>query len=114
MSCALLTLDLACSSQVTGAAARTAQPLEVVSTIEALAAAAARGATTILVDLNAPSLDLAELVRRVREVSNPSPRIIAFGPHVHEARLAAARGAGCDQVISRGQFYSQLDALLAQ
>ncbi|MEJ7594723.1 MAG: hypothetical protein WKF77_24610 [Planctomycetaceae bacterium] len=35
-------------------------------------------------------------------------RSIAFGPHVHTARLDAARAAGIGRVMSRGQFVSGL------
>lgn len=35
-------------------------------------------------------------------------RTIAFGPHVHTARLDAARAAGIGRVMSRGQFVSGL------
>ncbi len=35
-------------------------------------------------------------------------RTIAFGPHVHTAKLDAARAAGIGRVMSRGQFVSGL------
>ena len=35
-------------------------------------------------------------------------RSIAFGPHVHTAKLEAARSAGIGRVMSRGQFVSGL------
>jgi hypothetical protein len=31
---------------------------------------------------------------------------------VHEGLLAAAQGAGCDEVLSRGQFFAQLDGIV--
>ena len=37
-------------------------------------------------------------------------RAIAFGPHVHTARLDAARSAGFGTVLARGQFVSQLQS----
>ena len=37
-------------------------------------------------------------------------RAIAFGPHVHTARLEAARTAGFPTVLSRGQFVSRLQS----
>jgi hypothetical protein len=40
-------------------------------------------------------------------------RLIAFGPHVHEEKLAAARTAGFDLVISRGKFFSDVEAIIA-
>jgi hypothetical protein len=37
-------------------------------------------------------------------------RAIAFGPHVHTARLEQARSAGFGTVLTRGQFVSRLQA----
>jgi hypothetical protein len=39
---------------------------------------------------------------------------MACAPHVHEQSLAAAVAAGCDAVITRGQFEARVDAQLAQ
>ena len=39
-------------------------------------------------------------------------RMIGFASHVAEQALAAAREAGCDAVLSRGQFSAQLPRLL--
>jgi CheY-like chemotaxis protein len=72
----------------------------------------AEDANTLIVDLSMPSLDLAGLVSRLNPNKNSGKRIVAFGPHVHEQRLAAAREAGCDLVVSRGQFFSQLETIL--
>jgi hypothetical protein len=37
-------------------------------------------------------------------------RAIAFGPHVHTARLDAARAAGFGEVLTRGQFFSRIQS----
>jgi hypothetical protein len=66
----------------------------------------------VLVDLGAPSLNIEALVEHVRAVPGAAPRIVAFGSHVHVERLAAAREAGCDTVMSRGQFFARLDEVL--
>jgi hypothetical protein len=39
-------------------------------------------------------------------------RIVAFGPHVARARLALARDAGADDVVSRGELLGGFAALL--
>lgn len=70
------------------------------------------GANTLLVDLSLSSLDVASLVAQLRSGDGSGTRVIAFGPHVHEQRLTAAREAGCDLVVSRGQFFSQLETIL--
>jgi hypothetical protein len=40
--------------------------------------------------------------------------IVAYAPHVHEDRLRAATEAGCNEVLSRGQFDRQMDDILAR
>ena len=55
------------------------------------------------VDLQLPGLQIADAVQQLRE-SVPGIAIIACGPHVHTERLAAATQAGCEAVVSRGQF----------
>lgn len=111
MSAILLTADLACSSQVSGAAARTGVSLEVVmNPARLLERAAEIMPAVVILDLNTPLLDCRELVPQLKALA--SAPIVAFGPHVHEARLAAAQEAGCDRVLARGQFYAQVEQLL--
>jgi DNA-binding NarL/FixJ family response regulator len=114
MRALLLTSDLICSSQVAGGAARTGVELATASTADGLLdLAAAKTADLVILDLNTEGYDPRELVPQLRAL-RPSPRsIIAFGPHVHEARLAIAIAAGCDAVLPRGQFYARLDELLS-
>ena len=42
-----------------------------------------------------------------------SASILAFGPHVHESALEDARQAGCDQVLSRGEFSNRMAEILS-
>jgi hypothetical protein len=39
-------------------------------------------------------------------------RIIGFGSHVDRDLMRSARDAGCDQVLARSAFFSQLPAVL--
>ena len=55
--------------------------------------------------------NLSELIARTRE-NSPTATVIAYGPHVHEQSLQAASEAGCDVVLTRGQFHQQTDELL--
>ncbi len=66
----------------------------------------------LIVDLETTGLQISDLVARL-PVSD-RPQILAFGPHVHRARLEAAREAGCDMVVSRGRFSADLSALLSE
>lgn len=66
----------------------------------------------LIVDLETTGLQISDLVARLP--ASDRPRILAFGPHVHHARLEAAREAGCDMVVSRGRFSADLPALLSE
>lgn len=113
MSIALLCADLMQSSQVSGAAQRVGTPLRVFSSADALLAGlAAEPARLVIVDLALPGLDPARLCSALQELPAGMPRTLAFGAHVHRERLEQAREAGCDLVVSRGEFHARMDALL--
>lgn len=66
-----------------------------------------------IIDLSSLAVeDLARVVAGLRE-RFPRAKSIAFGPHVQERRLDAAREAGCSQVLTRGQLNSQVQRLMA-
>jgi CheY-like chemotaxis protein len=67
----------------------------------------------VLIDLSSPGLDVKKTVAAVRERLTGAS-IVAFGPHVQMAKLEAARDAGCDRVISRGQLDRDIQAILKQ
>ncbi|HVX59983.1 MAG TPA: hypothetical protein VHC19_05275 [Pirellulales bacterium] len=112
MPALLYTADLACSSKVSGAAARAGVDLTVAMSVAALLEkAGALNPELVILDLAAPGIVPGELIGQLKALAS-APRVIAFGPHVHEAKLAAAAEAGCDAVLARGQFYAQLESLL--
>jgi CheY-like chemotaxis protein len=113
MAAVLLTADLACSSKVAGAAVRTGRRVEIAMSVAALIEKGA-GAELVILDLMSPATDPIGLLPKLRALAPPPIIVMAFGPHVNEERLAAAREAGCDEVISRGQFHSRLDELLSK
>ena len=115
MNVVLLTADLMTQSRVEAAALRSAVSLRSVSNPSALAASVVESsAAAVILDLTLPTLDVAASVAELKSLPGVKPTIIAFGPHVHEPLLAAAQAAGCDEVLSRGQFFSQLDAILSR
>lgn len=74
----------------------------------------------VVVDLSAPGVDIEKLMTSVRamaqaDVASASsvPKVVAFAPHVHEQKLAAAKAAGCDAVLSRGQFDRSITDVLS-
>jgi CheY-like chemotaxis protein len=114
MTVVLLSSDLAVLSRVEGAARRAGETLRQSASSQLAADICASGdVRLVVIDLSTPAVDLSMTLAQLRKDGSRSPRIIAFGPHVHEQRLAAARDAGCDLVVTRGQFFSQLDSLLS-
>lgn len=109
----LLSADLATSSKISGAAARQALPFSVAMTVNRLCELAATAPRAlVLLDLTFAGLAVTDVVANLRALASPPLAIIAFGPHVHEAKLAEAAAAGCDAVMSRGQFHAQIDEIL--
>jgi CheY-like chemotaxis protein len=115
MNVVLLTSDLTVVSRVQGAAARRGATLRTAgSQQQALDACQSQPVEMVIIDLAMPSLDVGGVVDQLRAGESAAARIVAFGPHVHEERLAAARQAGCDEVVSRGQFFAQLEGILGR
>ena len=106
-----LSSDLMFGSRVLGAARAIGVALRMVPAVDKLPADAATSCGLVLLDLGHATHDLSGLVAGVRAAA-PAARIIAYGAHVDEAALSAARAAGCDQVLTRGQFNQQYIALL--
>jgi CheY-like chemotaxis protein len=62
----------------------------------------------VLIDLANPGLVLTDLLRQLGEVCPVMPRLVAYGSHVDTATLKAARAAGCDPVLPRSKFSTDL------
>jgi DNA-binding NarL/FixJ family response regulator len=109
----LVSADLTIVSRVQGACTKLAATLRTVSNLEqAVAAMDSKAAEIVILDLSTPQLDVDAVVIAARPDAASAAKVVAFGPHVHAERLAAAQRAGCDDVVSRGQFFAQLDAIL--
>ncbi|TWT99385.1 hypothetical protein Pla108_03220 [Botrimarina colliarenosi] len=110
MTALLVTTDLMATSAADGAAAQAGVRLQ---TVAPNAAAGAADETTrfVALDLTAKVADLPGWIAAVRE-SAPQATLLAYGPHVHEAKLNMARESGFDHVVSRGHFYKQMTELL--
>ena len=113
MSILHLTQDLILQSPVAGGAAKLGLTAQSAASVDAAVQMAQTGPIRLcLVDLDLPDLDLAALVKSLRDSGDPPPVVVAYGPHVHTAKLDAARQAGCDEVLTRGQFNKQVDGIL--
>ncbi|HEY2882279.1 MAG TPA: hypothetical protein VGJ15_07590 [Pirellulales bacterium] len=70
--------------------------------------------TIVILDLNSSAVQVNSIVPRLQGLKQPPKAIIAFGPHVHADKLKAAEAAGCNLVLTRGQFDSNMEAILRQ
>ena len=68
------------------------------------AAAAAAAADLVVVDLGRPGV--LEALPQLRT------RTVGFASHVARDLMEAARGAGCDDVLRRSEFFARLPELL--
>lgn len=110
----LLSGDLMLMSAAQGAADRHGATVAVVGDATALAERlASEPVGLVAVDLRTSGLDIAAAVKQIRAAA-PDAIVLAGGPHVQRDSLAAAAAAGCDEVVTRGQFEGRLDALVAR
>lgn len=63
------------------------------------------GADVLVVDLSRPGV--------LEALPALAARTIGFGSHVDTDLLAAARAAGCDEVMARSEFFRRAHELLA-
>jgi CheY-like chemotaxis protein len=113
MSVLALISDLVMQSHVSGAARRLEVSLAVAPDEQRLLEAARRQPPQlVIVDLSHPGLDPAALLAQLRPLLPEAAQTVAFGPHVHKARLQAASEAGFGAVLSRGQFHASVEQVL--
>ena len=110
MHVTLLSNDLMTASQIEAAVRSAGGEFSVATTVAAPTDDDENSVDVVVLDLSTTG-DVAGTVSRFRELAAP-PRIIAFGPHVHTAKLAAAKEAGCDDVLTRGQFIPNIVQVL--
>jgi DNA-binding response OmpR family regulator len=112
---ALLSNDLMFAPSVGAAASARGTSLRVAtSPAELQTIAETSPLCLVIVDLATPGVDVASVVKQLRAATTSSPAIIAFGAHVHAQMLDAARDAGCDDVLTRGQFHRQMHDVIAR
>ncbi|PHR98730.1 MAG: hypothetical protein COA78_25800 [Blastopirellula sp.] len=108
-----LTADLMFSSRVSSYAKEIGADLRVaISGPQCINAINQNKVDRVLVDLNVPKLDIEELMTQIKATGQDLD-VIAYGPHVQIELLEAAKAAGCDVVLSKGQFNQQIEALVA-
>lgn len=66
----------------------------------------------VFVDLAAGDLVAPPVLMALRREAEAGTAFVAFGSHVDTQALAAARAAGCDDVMPRSKFSAELPALI--
>jgi CheY-like chemotaxis protein len=103
----LLSDDLLFVSRITGTARSLGLNIKQVRTGEALLAlAGTQPPACVLINLQNPGLDIANLVGSLRAACQVF--IVGYGSHVDTATLNKAREAGCDLVLPRSKFVEVL------
>ncbi len=110
MRIVLFSTDLMLYSSVSGAASASGHEFQSSTDVEALTAVLQESDTLLCLDLNTANGDPAVLASKMHP--EVLARSVAFGPHVHIEKLNAAKAAGFGTVIPRGQFVSQVVAIL--
>jgi DNA-binding NarL/FixJ family response regulator len=111
----LLSDDLIFTSRITGTAQALGLTVKAARSAEALVNLARQERPGgVIVDLANPGLSVPDLLRQLRDVCVPMPRVVAYGSHVDAAGLKAAREAGCDLVLPRSAFVERLPVELPQ
>src|SRR5688572_10852057 len=105
--------DIMFASQLIGAAGALGLKLAVAANPADAPAKIAADTKLVIVELSAVSGQLPAIITATRHTA-PAARLVAFGPHVDETLLRSAQEAGCDLVLSRGQFHKQYADLLRQ
>ena len=86
-----------------------------VMTIDRLKEEMADGETVlVLVDLEANPDFWGEAVGRVLASGPSRPQVVGYGGHTNTAMLQKAEEAGCDIVLTKGQFSRDLPKLIAE
>jgi CheY-like chemotaxis protein len=66
----------------------------------------------LLIDLASPQLDAVNAIREIKSGEEKNVTVIGYVDHTREDVIEAARAAGCDQVMSKGEFARRLPELL--
>ncbi|QDV68285.1 hypothetical protein Poly24_19940 [Rosistilla carotiformis] len=107
----LLSTDLFFASRIKSAATEAGYEMSMGKSVEKV---------TLKDDLRVVIVDLATTGSTVEAISEhihqqtPTAKLIAFGPHVQTGRLDAAREAGFDLVLTRGQLDRGLSQLFPE
>ena len=111
MKAIYLSNDLMFGSRVKAVADQQGVDLVLAANQEALLAKLTDDTNLMILDLTCQACDPQSIVPAARAIA-AELRIVAYGPHVREKLLADAVSAGCDQVLSNGQFNADIAGVL--
>ncbi|MCA9073951.1 MAG: hypothetical protein KDA93_02875 [Planctomycetaceae bacterium] len=107
----LISADLFLGSRIQGAVTAKGASLRTVARGEsAIEQLGESNFALVLIDLETPGLDIVRVAEGAN-VRHATPTV-AYGPHVKERLLIAAKEAGCTEVLSRGKFDATIGELL--
>ncbi|QGJ68979.1 Hypothetical protein PBC10988_6440 [Planctomycetales bacterium 10988] len=112
MSLLVITADMMFGSQIRVTTKQLDVPVQLIATQKRLPSPEEVDSQVILIDLEFPYPELLDWIAEVRRLNHSLEKMLAFGPHVHTEKLAAAKEAGCDEVWPRGKMVTSLRGLL--
>ena len=108
--CLVLSDDLLDASRVIGEGRAAGLTVVQCRNSAALLSALSGHPALVVLDLHNPGLEVHNVLPQLKA---SGVKVVAFGSHVDAARLKAARQAGCDEVLPRSIFFTELSARLA-
>ena len=67
----------------------------------------------LLVDLQTPALQIAEITSFLQSINGPDRlRAVAYAQHVNKDLLDEAKDAGFDQILTRGQMHNNIASVV--
>lgn len=109
----LLSRDLIFTSKVTGTASALGHQVIVAGNVALASAILAKWAPVVVfVDLAAGDLVAPDSLLTYQKSAPAGTPFLAFGSHVDVQALAVAAAAGCDPVMPRSRFTTELAALI--
>src|SRR5260370_19825967 len=105
----LLTDDMIFSSRITGTARALGLDIKPARSVQILKALAQEQVPTcFIIDLANPGLQIDELIKDLRQLVSPMPRVVAYGSDVDTCTLRSARQAGHDPGLPRAKVVLEL------
>jgi CheY-like chemotaxis protein len=105
--------DLFFTVKIADAAKRSGLTVTFEKSRDAVLAHVAQAPSVVVIDLNFASADPIGLSAQIK-ADSPTTRVIGFVSHVQTELREQARLAGCDAVVPRSVFSTQLPDLLRQ